>query len=110
MTILKGLGIFFGVVLFIFLMSFIGNSIGLFNIRFWGVKKENAKREVFEQTQSYVEGKRQELLKLYREYNQAESQEEKQAIKVVVQQSFANVEDSKFEEPLYSFVREMKYY
>lgn len=70
--------------------------------------KENAKREVFEQTQSYVEGKRQEALKFYKEHKAAEL-EDKAAIEEMVSHSFANFDEQKLNEPLRSFVYNCKY-
>jgi len=57
--------------------------------------KENAKREVFEQTQSYVEGKRQSALKYYQEYQKAD-ESQKQGLKSIVSQDFANFDEDKY--------------
>jgi hypothetical protein len=70
--------------------------------------KEDARREVFEQTQSYVEGKRQEALKLYKEYLNA-SDDEKEAIKEIVSLSFANFDEEKLNGKLKTFVYNCKY-
>lgn len=70
--------------------------------------KENAKREVFEQTQSYVEGKRQEALKLYREYNKAD-ESDKQTIKEIIVHSFSNFDENKLPYELQIFIHDCKY-
>ena len=57
--------------------------------------KENAKREVFEQTQSYVEGKRQSALKYYQEYQKSD-ESQKQGLKSVISQDFANFDEDKY--------------
>jgi hypothetical protein len=57
--------------------------------------KENAKREVFEQTQSYVEGKRQSALKYYQEYQKA-NESQKQGLKSIISQDFANFDEDKY--------------
>ena len=57
--------------------------------------QENAKREVFEQTQSYVEGKRQAALKYYREYQQA-NEDNRNALKSIIAQDFANFDEDKY--------------
>jgi hypothetical protein len=57
--------------------------------------KENAKREVFEQTQSYVEGKRQSALKYYQEYQKAD-ESQKQGLKSIISQDFANFDEDKY--------------
>jgi len=38
-----------------------GFALGLWDTTFWGVKQQNAQRQVFVQTQSYVQGKIQNL-------------------------------------------------
>lgn len=74
-----------------------------------GKAKQNANREVFEETQSYVEGKRQEAAKLYKEYKLADTQEDKQVIENVVAQSFANFDEENLSGPIYTFVYRCKY-
>lgn len=73
-----------------------------------GKAQQNANREVFEQTQSYVEGKRQEALKYYREYLKAD-EDGKKAIEELVAHSFANMDETKLEEPIQTFVHNCKY-
>lgn len=74
-----------------------------------GKAQQNANREVFEQTQSYIEGKRQELIKLHHEWNKA-SADEKIAIETTIRASFSNFDESKIEQPeLYSFLKNIKY-
>lgn len=74
-----------------------------------GKAQQNANREVFEQTQSYVEGKRQELIKLHHEWVQA-SDEDKKPIEGLIRQSFANFDENKIVEPdLYDFLKRVKY-
>lgn len=71
--------------------------------------KKQVQREVFEQTQSYVEGKRQEIVKYRLEYMKADSSE-KHAIKMTIIQSFANFDESLLNDPiLESFIRDLKY-
>lgn len=71
------------------------NYFGLVNFRFFAPKYENAKREVFENTQSYVEGKRQSLTKHYNEWRKAD-ESEKEAIRTIVLQEFANFDTELF--------------
>ncbi|MBE2188435.1 MAG: hypothetical protein KGZ71_09975 [Desulfobulbaceae bacterium] len=71
--------------------------------------KQDAKRKVFEQTQSYVEGKRQSALKYYKEYQNAD-ESGKQALKNIVSQDFANFDEDKYLSGfLRDFIRECKY-
>ena len=57
--------------------------------------RENAKREVFEQSQSYVEGKRQAALKYYKEYEKS-TDNEKESLKYIISQEFANFDEDKY--------------
>lgn len=83
--------------------------LGVFKDRTVGKAKQDAQREIFEQTQSYVEGKRQEALKLYKEYKSVDSAN-KILIEEIVSHSFANFDENKLDEPLKSFIYNCKYY
>lgn len=65
------------------------NYFGLVQFRFFAPKYENARREVFENTQSYVEAKRQSITKHFDEFRKA-SADDKVAIRAMVLQEFAN--------------------
>ena len=83
--------------------------IGVHQIKTIGKAKKNAQREVFEESQSYVEGKRQEAQKLYKEYLQAETIEDKAVIEEIVSMSFANFDESKLNSKLRAFVYDFEY-
>ena len=88
-------------------MIFAINQFEIFGIKFWGTQRENARREVFENSQSYVEGKRQELVKAHHEWVNADA-EGKLGIEYTIRQSFANFDRSKIEDPqMYSFLNEV---
>ena len=70
------------------------NEFEIAGVKFWGVRKENARREVFEQTQSYVEGKRQDLIKYHHEWVNA-SDDDKVAIEFTIRQSFSQFNEDK---------------
>jgi hypothetical protein len=98
-----------GSIIGLFVLIFAANEFEIFGTRFWGVRKANAQREVFENTQSYVEGKRQELIKLHHEWSKA-SADDKIAIEATIRMNFANFDESKIEQPeLYSFLKTIKY-
>lgn len=94
----------------LFVLVFTANEFEIFGTRFWGVRKENARREVFEQTQSYVEGKRQELIKLHHEWNKAGA-DDKIAIEATIRMNFANFDENKIKDfpELYNFLKQIKY-
>ena len=86
-------------------------GLGYFNVfatKTVGKAQQNANREVFEQTQSYVEGKRQELIKYHHEWVKA-SKEDKESIQASIRLSFANFDDELIKDPdLYSFLKMVK--
>lgn len=82
---------FIGVLVIVFGL----NYLGLVNFRFFAPKYEDARRKVYENTQSYVEGKRQTLTKYYNEWRKSDP-DEKSAIRAVVLQEFANFDTDKF--------------
>jgi len=89
-------------------LSWGGTALGLLHMKVFEPKRQDIKREIFENTQSYVEGKRQEAIKMYREWNAAPA-DEKLGLEKMAGHTFANVEDDIFEEPLRTWVRNCKY-
>jgi len=84
--------------------------LGVLGTKTIGKARMNAEREVFEETQSYVEGKRQEAVKLYKEYNEADSVSVKKGIESIVSLSFANFDETKLNSSkLERFVSKCKY-
>jgi hypothetical protein len=89
-------------------LSFGLGYTGVFYTKTVGKSQQNANRTVFEQTQSYVEGKRQELVKFHHEWMLANDQDKK-SIEAVIRQSFANFDDNKIEDvELYQFLKQCK--
>lgn len=86
-------------------LSFALGWTDVFYTKTVGKAQQNAERTVFEESQPYVEGKRQELVKYHHEWMTA-SKDEKPAIEAVVRQSFANFDKNKVTNPeLYSFLQ-----
>ncbi len=97
-----------GLILFVALYLGLG-YLGVIGTKTVGKAQQNSNREVFEQSQSYIEGKRQELIKLHHEWVNADS-DSKKTIEALIRQSFANFDESKIEQPeLYSFLKKIKY-
>ncbi len=104
-------GIFVSIICIVLTIGsvFLANEFEIFGIKFWGVRKENARREVFEQTQSYVEGKRQDLLRYRLEYYKCKDAQEKEAIRQTIILSFSNFPEEKLTDPdLRQFLHAMK--
>lgn len=85
--------------------SFIAIMVLLLGLQLAGVewykfiepKKENAKREVFENTQSFNEGKIQDLARYYAEYLKDTTAVDKEAIKTVIQSQFSYFDTDKID-------------
>lgn len=92
-------------------LTALGYGFGWYKVFYTGTvgkAQQDVERVVFENTQSYVEGKRQEAVKYRLEYMQADSSS-RQAIKMMIVQSFANFDESKLSPELQEFIRGMKY-
>lgn len=88
--------IFISILGFVLLFSFLV-FCGLFDLewqKYFSPKKENIKRKVFEETQSYVHGKIQILSKYYEEYNKTDIESDKIAIKTMIGIQFAEFNEN----------------
>lgn len=106
-----GLKVFLGFIGIVVLFLALNLGFGWFDVfktKTVGKAKQDAQREVFENTQSYVEGKRQEALKYRLEYMKADSSD-REAIRMVVVQGFANFDEEKLPIELRNFIHDMKY-
>lgn len=108
---MKALGKVFAVLVLFFALIFSLQWVGVVNYQFFGEMKQEADREIFEESQSYVEGKRQQILKYHSEYMKADSEQEKKAILFTVRQATANFDEDKYlkSEGLTDFVKKAKY-
>ena len=102
---------FVGLIVLMLALTLMFGWFGVYQTKTVGKAQQNADREVFEQTQSYVEGKRQELTKDYHEWINAKS-DDKLAIEAVVRSSFANFDEEKYLSDgypeLYKFLKNVK--
>lgn len=53
------------------LAVFVLNAIGYINLKTWGPKHEEVRREIFENSPSFIHGKQQYLVRLYGEWSTA---------------------------------------
>jgi len=86
---MKRTGIVIGSIIFILVLAFGLEMLGLQWTKFFKPKWQNVEREVFEETKSYTHGKIQDLAKYYKEYNDSDSTENKQTIELLIQSQFA---------------------
>ena len=103
--ILIGIAILIGLVL----LDFGTGYLGVLKTKTVGKAQQNAEREVFEESQSYVEGKRQAAIKYYKEYRLA-TNEQKQSLEFIIAQDFANFDEDKYlSGELKAFIKKCKY-
>ena len=86
-----------GSIIALIVLIFAANEFEIFGVKFWGVRKQNAQRQVFEQSQSFIEGKRQELIKYHHEWMKADSID-KISIEYTIRMSFANFDENNIEQ------------
>lgn len=107
---LKVFGISVSVLIGLFVLIFIIGLAGLGYYKFFGPKTENVRREIFENTKSYVQGVQQDLGKYYLEYQKADD-DGKSAIRATIQMRFAEVDPNKLQSvQLQSFLIKMRGY
>ena len=85
--------------------------IGLQWTKFFAPKRENVRREVFEETKSYSQGAIADLAKYYEQYRAATSQEDKETIKAVVKARFSEFDETNIRvEEIRNFLTNMRGY
>lgn len=103
-------GLLVSVLVGVLLLSFIMGLFGLGWMKFFNPRKENIRREVFEQTQSYVHGKIQDLAKYHDEYRQG-NENDKECIRQLIIVRFAEFDESKIKSTnLRNFLKRMRGY
>jgi hypothetical protein len=90
--VFSSIGGLVGVMILIFILELFG--LGMF--AFFEPKKENIRREVFENTKSFTHGVIQDLGKYYQEYREGDA-EKKETIKSVIQMRFPNFDADKID-------------
>jgi len=89
------IGMCVGIFLGILVLTFVLGGFNLLYRKVFEPAHENVSRQVFENTQSYTHGKIQDLSKHYNEYRKADDLVEKEAIKQIIIQQFAQFDSSK---------------
>lgn len=79
----------FGIIVILLALDFGFGYVGVFKTKTVGKAQQNAEREVFMETQSFVEGKIQELTKVRKEYLLARDDETRAILCNTVSHSFA---------------------
>jgi len=98
------------VVIFMMVIAFVGQAYSLWNLKFWGPKFEDAKREVWEQTDSRINGAIQQIARSQLEYLRAEDQVEKDAICATLRNMYPDITPDEIDDyRLSSFFSSCKY-
>ena len=91
-------------------LSFGVGVVGLEFKKFFMPKSQNIERKVFEQTQSYVHGKTQDLAKYYEEYQKSDF-DDREAVAALIKMNFADFESTQIRSPkLQQFLIEVRGY
>jgi hypothetical protein len=107
---MKKVFIVVGIIILLILVSIASEVYNIQWMKFFGVMREDARREKFEETKSYNQGKIQDLAKYYEEYQFA-SDEDKPAIATVIKSQFADFDmDNLNNEKLKSFLLQVRGY
>ena len=105
---IKGIFISIAIVIGIGALMFGLQFAGLVNYGFFAPKYEKVRRNVYEETQSYVEGKRQEIVKYKLEYQLSKDPAEKEAIRRTIIQTTANLDLTLLSPDLEQFVLSLR--
>lgn len=86
-------------------LGFLATGGDLAIYRFWAPKQANAQRVVFENTQSYVQGKQEYISRLRYQYQSAEPGPSKDALRTLILSESANVDIGKLSPDVQAFLR-----
>ena len=93
----KTIGLYIlGLIAFVGLLFFFG-ALDLAMLKTFGVRKENVRREIFENTKSYTHGKTQDLAKYFEEHTKADDIQNKIAIEGLIKMNFAEFDAEKIQ-------------
>ena len=83
-----------------------GGNLSIY--RYWAPKQANAEREVFVNTNSYIQGKTDYLSRLRFEYQSSKDSDQKAALRTLILSEAANVDNSKLPADLQGFIASLK--
>ena len=82
-----------GAIIGLLALSFLANEFEIFGIKLWGVRKENAKYEVYKNTQSYNDGMAQQLSKIKTEWDKSTDNADRNALESKIRMDYANFDE-----------------
>jgi len=102
------IGTILGVVILFFGLGFLVEGSDFFLYKFWAPKQENVRRQVFENTQSYVQGKVEYLIRLRYQYQSLPEGSQKSSIRMLILDEASTVDQGKLPIDLQSFIQSLK--
>lgn len=107
MRYVKGFLIGLAVLVTFYIFGFLATGGDLAIYRFWAPKQANAEREVFENTQGYVEGKVEYINKLRLDY-ESSTGVQKEALRRTILTEASTVNNNKLPYDLQVFISQLK--
>jgi hypothetical protein len=107
-AIVYSVGAFICLVLVVWAVSFGATGLNLFSYSFWAPRQANAERHVFVNTNSYIQGKTDNLSRLRYEYGKAKDSDEKAGLRTLILSEAANVDEDKLPDDLHAFIDGLK--
>jgi hypothetical protein len=108
---MKNVLVVIGIILLVILSIFALSALEVIHMGIFEPAKENVRRNVFENTKSYVHGKIQDLSKYYAEYQKAETDQDKEVIANLIKTQFADFDENLIDNYiLRSFLKEQRGY
>jgi hypothetical protein len=92
----------------VYAIGFLTTGGDLAIYRFWAPKQENAKRVVFENTQSYVQGKAEYIGRLRYQYQSADAGAGKEALRTLILSEASTVDNAKLPADEQAFINSLK--
>lgn len=92
----------------LYVIGFLTTGGNLAIYRFWAPKYANAQREVFVNTNSYIQGKTDYLNRLRFEYIKSKDADERAGLKTLILSEASNVDNSKLPVDLQGFIATLK--
>lgn len=105
---MKNAGYIIGGLIAVAVLTFTANAIGLVNLTFWGPKYQQAHREIFEETQSYVHGKASHISRLRLEYESTESDSRKRALRGMILAESSAIDITLLPPELRAFIQQLQ--
>jgi hypothetical protein len=97
----------FGVIIGLFALTWMAEGNDFFLYQYFAPKRANVERQVFENTQSFVQGKVEYLTRLRFQYSTAEGNQ-KAALKQLILDEASTVDNSKLPIELQGFIQQLK--